>query len=161
MARIFDMGIITLPMRNAVHTYVTGIIFFPMKSYLLSKSETNLLHSRLLSKYLPMKNYSLGEFEELVLLMVAALHDEAYGVAILENLEEKLNKKVNISAVHVALKRIEDKGFVKSRFGGITEDRGGRRKKFYVITALGKKVLDAQYELRTSIYKEIPKISFG
>ena len=91
----------------------------------------------------------------------AALHDEGYGVTILENLEEKLNKKVNISAVHVALKRLEDKGFVKSRFGGITEDRGGRRKKFYVITALGKRMLDAQYELRTSIYKQIPKISFG
>lgn len=108
-----------------------------------------------------MKHYSLGEFEELVLLMVAALHDEAYGVAILESLEEKLKKKLNISAVHVALKRIEDKGFVKSRFGGITEDRGGRRKKFYVITAMGKKILDAQYELRTNIYKQIPKISFG
>jgi PadR family transcriptional regulator PadR len=108
-----------------------------------------------------MTQHSLGEFEELVLLMVAALHDEGYGVTILENLEEKLNKKVNISAVHVALKRLEDKGFVKSRFGGITEDRGGRRKKFYVITALGKKILDAQYELRTSIYKQIPKISFG
>ena len=108
-----------------------------------------------------MTQHSLGEFEELVLLMVAALHDEGYGVTILENLEEKLNKKVNISAVHVALKRLEDKGFVKSRFGGITEDRGGRRKKFYVITALGKKVLDGQYELRTSIYKQIPKISFG
>ena len=108
-----------------------------------------------------MTQHSLGEFEELVLLMVAALHDEGYGVTILENLEEKLNKKVNISAVHVALKRLEDKGFVKSRFGGITEDRGGRRKKFYVITALGKRMLDAQYELRTSIYKEIPKISFG
>ena len=104
-----------------------------------------------------MKQHSLGEFEELVILMVAALHDEAYGVAILENLE----KKVNISAVHVALKRIEDKDFVKSRFGGITEDRGGRRKKFYVITASGKRMLDAQYDLRTSIYKEIPKISFG
>ena len=108
-----------------------------------------------------MKNHSLGEFEELVLLMVAALHDEGYGVAILENLEEKLKKKVNISAVHVALKRMEDKGFVKSRFGGITEDRGGRRKKFYIITALGKKVLDNQYALRTSIYQAIPKISFG
>ena len=108
-----------------------------------------------------MKQHSLGEFEELVLLMVAALHDEAYGVVILEKLEEELEKKVNISAVHVALKRMEDKGFLKSRFGGITEDRGGRRKKFYVITALGKKVLDAQYELRTSIYKQIPKISFG
>lgn len=108
-----------------------------------------------------MKDHSLGEFEELVLLMVAALHDEAYGVSIHQNLEEKLLKKVNISAVHVALKRMEEKSFVKSRFGGITEDRGGRRKKFYVITALGKKVLDNQYELRTAIYNQIPKISFG
>jgi PadR family transcriptional regulator PadR len=108
-----------------------------------------------------MKQQTLGEFEELVLLMVAALHDEAYGVAILEALEKKLKKKGNISAVHVALKRIEDKGFVKSRFGGITEDRGGRRKKYYVITALGKKMLDNQYALRTSIYQLIPKISFG
>ena len=108
-----------------------------------------------------MKDHSLGEFEELVLLMVAALHDEAYGVAILENLEEKAEKKVNISAVHVALKRMEDKGFVKSRFGGVTSDRGGRRKKFYVLTALGKKILDHQYALRTSIYKLIPKMSFN
>jgi len=108
-----------------------------------------------------MKEYSLGEFEELVLLFVAALHDEAYGVSILENLEAKLGKKVNISAVHVVLKRMEEKGFVKSRFGGITEDRGGRRKKFYVITALGKRALDGQYALRTSIYRQIPKISFG
>jgi PadR family transcriptional regulator PadR len=108
-----------------------------------------------------MKQQTLGEFEELVLLMVAALHNEAYGVVILENLEEKQKKKINISAVHVALKRLEDKGFVKSRFGGITEDRGGRRKKFYVITALGKKMLDHQYALRTSIYNQIPKISFG
>jgi DNA-binding PadR family transcriptional regulator len=108
-----------------------------------------------------MSNQSLGEFEELVLLMVAALHDEAYGVSILENLEGKLSKKLNISAVHVALKRIEDKGFVKSRFGGITSDRGGRRKKFYVITALGKRMLDDQYALRTAIYQQIPKISFS
>jgi DNA-binding PadR family transcriptional regulator len=108
-----------------------------------------------------MKQHSLGEFEELVLLMVAALHDEAYGVAILEGLEEKLKKKMNISAIHVALKRNEGKGFVKYRFGGITEDRGGRRKKFYVITALGKRVLEAQYELRNSMYIQIPKKYFS
>ncbi len=108
-----------------------------------------------------MKENSLGEFEELVLLMVAALHDEAYGVAILENLEAKLGKKVNISAIHVALKRLEKKAFVTSRFGGITNDRGGRRKKFYVITAAGKKALDNQYAIRTSIYQQIPKISFN
>jgi len=108
-----------------------------------------------------MKEQSIGEFEELVLLMVAALHDEAYGVTILENLEEKQNKKVNISAIHVTLKRLEDKGLVTSRYGGITSDRGGRRKKFYIITALGKKVLDSQYALRTSLYQQIPKISFS
>ena len=85
-----------------------------------------------------MKDQSLGEFEELVLLMVAALHDEAYGVAILESLETRMERKYNISAIHVALKRMEDKGFIKSHFGGITEERGGRRKKFYVITAYGK-----------------------
>ena len=108
-----------------------------------------------------MKEHSLGEFEELVLLMVAALHDEAYGVSILENLQEKLNKKVNVSAIHVTLKRLEDKGYVLSRFGGITADRGGRRKKFYIISALGKSVLDNQYALRTSIYRQIPNISFS
>ncbi len=108
-----------------------------------------------------MKLNLLGEFEELVLLMVAALHDEAYGVAIMEGLKLKLKKNINISAVHVALKRIENKGFVKSRFGGITGERGGRRKKYYVLTALGKKTLDQQYTLRTGIYQQIPKISFG
>jgi PadR family transcriptional regulator PadR len=107
-----------------------------------------------------MKHHSLGEFEELVLLMVAGLHDEAYGVSILENLQEKLEKRLNISAVHMALKRLEDKGFVRSRFGGITADRGGRRKKFYAITALGKRMLDYQYALRTALYEQIPKISF-
>ncbi|MBX2843074.1 MAG: PadR family transcriptional regulator [Flammeovirgaceae bacterium] len=107
-----------------------------------------------------MKSVSLGEFEELVLLIVAAQHDQSYGVSILEGLEEQLERKVSISAVHVALKRMDEKGFVKSRFGGITKDRGGRRKKFYVITALGKSMLDQQYALRTRIYQQIPKISF-
>ena len=107
-----------------------------------------------------MKSQSLGEFEELVLLMVAAMHNKAYGVAILEGLIEKANKKVNISAIHVALKRLENKGFVTSSYGGITASRGGRRKKFYVITAAGKQILDNQYSLRTSIYQQIPEISF-
>jgi DNA-binding PadR family transcriptional regulator len=108
-----------------------------------------------------MMQHSLGEFEELVLLIVAAYHNEAYGVLILEKLEEKLDKKVNISAIHVVLKRMENKGYVKSSFGGITSERGGRRKKFYVITALGKRVLDQQYVMRTSIYQQIPQISFN
>jgi len=108
-----------------------------------------------------MKNYSLGEFEELVLLVVAASDGEAYGVSIRERLIENLKKNVHISAVHVSLKRLADKEFIKSKYGGITGERGGRRKKFYTITGLGKRVLDVQYELRTSLYKEIPKFSVG
>ena len=108
-----------------------------------------------------MKNHSLGEFEELVLLVVAGLDGEAYGVNIQETLISNLSRNVNVSAIHVALKRLDNKGFVKSKFGGITEERGGRRKKFYTITGLGKRVLDEQYELRISLYKQIPKISFG
>lgn len=107
-----------------------------------------------------MTKYSLGEFQELVLLIVASLHNEAYGVAILKSLENETGKKFNISAIHVALKRMEDKGFVQSAYGGITNERGGRRKKFYTITALGKRVLDEQYALRTRIYQKIPNISF-
>ncbi|MEM6633378.1 MAG: helix-turn-helix transcriptional regulator [Bacteroidota bacterium] len=107
-----------------------------------------------------MKKDSLGEFEELVLLTVAAQHDQAYGVSIKESLEAELSKRINISAIHVALKRMDEKGFVNSRFGGITQDRGGRRKKFYVITALGKRMLDQQHDIRTSLYRKIPKISF-
>lgn len=105
--------------------------------------------------------YQLGEFEELVLLTVAAQHDQAYGVSIHDFLSEETKKKINISAIHVALKRLEKKGFVNSRFGGITEERGGRRKKFYIVTALGKKVLDASHDLRTSIYQRIPQIQFS
>ena len=108
-----------------------------------------------------MKQHSLGEFEEMVLLMVAALYNEAYGVIIHDNLVKTLSKKINISAIHVALKRMEDKGYVKSRFGGITEQRGGRRKKYYALTALGKRVLDWQYEIRIALYRQIPKISIA
>ena len=104
--------------------------------------------------------YQLGEFEELVLLTVAAQHDEAYGVSIHEFLTKETGKKLNISAIHVALKRLEKKGYVDSRYGGITESRGGRRKKYYVVTALGKKVLDTHQQLRSNIYAQIPPITF-
>ena len=107
-----------------------------------------------------MKDPGLGEFEELVLLAVAALHDTAYGVSIHESLEKVVGRTINISAIHVSLKRMEEKGMVTSRFGGITEERGGRRKRFYVITAMGKRMLDEQHELRNKLYNSIPSISF-
>lgn len=102
----------------------------------------------------------MSGFEELVLLAVAAQYKQAYGVSIKKSLEEQLDKKVNLSAVHVTLKRMSEKGFVRSEFGGITKERGGRRKKFYTISATGKAALDKQYEVRIRMYRQIPKISF-
>ncbi|MFT3934082.1 MAG: PadR family transcriptional regulator [Chitinophagaceae bacterium] len=108
-----------------------------------------------------MKNYNLGEFEELVLLVVAGLAGEGYGVNIQETLLTHSTKNISLSAVHVALKRLSDKGFVKSSVGGITEERGGRRKKYYTVTAMGRKAIDAQYVIRNLLYSQIPKLNFG
>ena len=90
------------------------------------------------------KNY-LGEFEELILTMVAILGEEAYGNAIVEGIKEQLDRKVNLSAVHITLYRLEDKGLVKSEMGGATATRGGRRKRFFKITNELDSSLDAAF----------------
>ncbi len=103
------------------------------------------------------KDY-LGEFEELVLLMVAALGEEAYGAMISEEIEAKLKREVNLSGVHVTLYRLEDKGLVKSAFGGATKERGGRRKRIYSITSAGMAMLRTMKESRLNLWKLIPQL---
>ena len=100
----------------------------------------------------------LGEFEELILTLVAALREEAYGAALAEEIESKLGRDVNLSAVHVTLYRLEDKGYVKSSFGGGTRERGGRRKRIYTITAAGMAILRAMKEARTDLWKMVPQL---
>ena len=101
--------------------------------------------------------YGLGEFEEIVLLLVAAQHDQAYGLSITKAIEEKLNRSVTMSSVHTALYRLEEKGFVQSHVGGATAERGGRRKRFFVITATGKAALKESREARNELWGMIPK----
>lgn len=108
-----------------------------------------------------MKGTYLGEFEELVLLTVGALYDEAYGVAVMDEIKEETGRSVNISAIHSALRRLEEKGFVNSRMGGATNERGGRRKRYFVLTSYGKKALDEAQSMRLKLYNRIPDISFG
>ncbi len=103
------------------------------------------------------KDY-LGEFEELILTLVAALQADAYGAAIAAEIEEKLNREVNLSAVHVTLYRLEDKGFVKSALGGATRERGGRRKRIYTITSAGMAMLRAMKETRIDLWKMVPQL---
>ena len=100
----------------------------------------------------------LGEFEELVLTMVGILQDEAYGNAIVTGISERLGRDVNLSAVHVTLYRLEDKGLVRSRMGGATQTRGGRRKRIFSITNAGVAMLRAIKEARMDLWKLIPQL---
>jgi len=103
----------------------------------------------------------LGEFEELVLLTVAVLEGEAYGVTIAAELKKRTDRVITLSGVHIALYRLEEKGFVKSELGGATNERGGRRKRFFRITALGKRTLDEMRQVRNELWSAIPKLSFN
>ncbi len=105
------------------------------------------------------KDY-LGEFEELVLTMVGILQDEAYGNTIVSEIRQRVGREVNLSAVHVTLYRLEDKGLVKSAMGGATQTRGGRRKRIYQVTNAGLAMLRAMKEARTDLWKLIPQLKF-
>ena len=103
----------------------------------------------------------LGEFEELLLTMVMVLKDEAYGNTIVKAIKEHLNRKVNLSAVHVTLYRLEDKGLVKSHMGGATNARGGRRKRYFQVTNTGIELLKEIKESRTQLWSLIPQLQFS
>lgn len=103
----------------------------------------------------------LGEFEELVLTIVGILQEDAYGNAIVTEILNRADRKVNLSAVHVTLYRLEDKGLVKSNMGGATNERGGRRKRIFTITNAGLAVLRAMKESRTELWKLIPQLKIS
>lgn len=105
-----------------------------------------------------MKGTQLGEFEELILLTVGILFDDAYGLAIKDELELKTKRTVMISSVHKALVRLEEKGYLKSHVGGATERRGGRGKRLYELTYSGVSVLCQTREIRNSMWNLVPKI---
>jgi len=108
-----------------------------------------------------MKKSQLGEFEEIVLLMIAVLNNEAYGIAIKKEIEERTNRKVSIGALQTAFKRMEDKGFIHSRLGEPTQKRGGKRKRYYSITAQGINVLDEVRDIRAQLWQAIPQSVLG
>ncbi|OJV15224.1 MAG: PadR family transcriptional regulator [Dyadobacter sp. 50-39] len=97
----------------------------------------------------------LGEFEELVLLTVIVLGAGAYGVSIAEELRQRTNRTISLSAVHIALYRLEEKGFVTSEMGGATLSRGGRRKRLFMITTAGRDMLTEIQEIRNQFWYAI------
>ena len=107
-----------------------------------------------------MKGTYLGEFEELILLTVASLGSEAYAVSVKEEADTFSGRKISISAVHSALYRLEEKGFLSSDFGGATQKRGGKKKRFFKVTNSGIESLKAAKEMKESIWKNIPQLSY-
>lgn len=107
-----------------------------------------------------MKETKLGEFEEVLLLLVGILGDEAYAFKIAEEFETQTGRSASIGSVHSTLSRLSDKGFLKSEMGEPTAERGGRRKRVYEITAYGERVLKASRDFKVSLWNQYPGFAF-
>lgn len=108
-----------------------------------------------------MSQKTLGEFEEVVLLIVAILNGDAYSVSIITEIDHRLNRNVSLGAIQTVLKRLENKGLLKSEFGEATNERGGKRKRLYEVTAEGQKIIDQIRVQRNSLWEAIPRLSFN
>jgi PadR family transcriptional regulator PadR len=108
-----------------------------------------------------MRKYQLGEFEELVMLTVGVLHDNAYGVSIKDEIEKRLSRQVSVGALQSALSRLEEKGFLKSREGDAAQERAGRPKRYFTLTAYGKKALAYTRTTRNALWDDIPKVALN
>jgi PadR family transcriptional regulator PadR len=108
-----------------------------------------------------MKRTSLGELEEIVLLVTASLADDAYGVTITQEIERLARRSAGFNTIHTTLQRLEEKGFISSKMGGATSERGGRRKRYFTITPLGSRALKEAKELREKLWKIVPPKVLG
>lgn len=102
-----------------------------------------------------MKRTYLGEFEEIVLLTVAVLDGQAYGVVLMHEIIEQTGRSVRLNQVHSALQRLEEKGMVRSEMGEPTNERGGRRKRLFSVTAYGHRTLQEIQEVRVSFWSRL------
>ena len=103
-----------------------------------------------------MKGTNLGEFEELVLLIVLILQEEAYVLKIKDEVFSQIKRNVAMGALHSTLSRLEKKGFLESEMLGATKERGGRRKRIYQLTGAGKEILKDANEQRQMLWKQVP-----
>ena len=106
-----------------------------------------------------MERLTLGEFEEVLMLTIAVLDNNAYGVSIKDEMATRLSRSVSIGAMQTALRRLQKKGFLNSSFGEATNVRGGKRKRYFQITSLGKEAIEQARDARNSLWNAIPSNS--
>src|SRR5580692_1147319 len=95
----------------------------------------------------------LGEFEHIIVLALLRLADRAYGVTVRQEIEFRTSREVSIGAVYATLERLESKGYVKSRRGDPTPERGGRSKRFFRVTAKGMAAVNRTQRALQSMVK--------
>lgn len=105
-----------------------------------------------------MKKTKLGEFEELVLMTVIVLQEQAFGVEIKRELENRLSESLSVGSVQSALKRMEEKGFLTSEWGEATQKRGGKRKRIYSATPYAEQVLKEMKDIRSQLWEAMPNL---
>ncbi len=103
---------------------------------------------------------TLGEFEQLILLALVRLGEDAYGVSMRKEIEERTGRAISAGAIYTALERLGRRGFVSSRLGDPTPQRRGRPKKFYQLEPAGADALTRSYTAFTEMTKGIrPKLA--
>lgn len=107
-----------------------------------------------------MKETKLGEFEEVLLLLVGILGEDAYAFRIAEEFESQTGRAASIGSVHSTLSRLSDKGFLKSEMSEPTAKRGGRRKRIFEITAYGERTLKASRDFKMNLWDQFPGLAF-
>ncbi|MFY0628062.1 MAG: helix-turn-helix transcriptional regulator [Reichenbachiella sp.] len=105
-----------------------------------------------------MKGTYLGEFEELIMLTVGVLNENAYGLSVKNEVSDQSGRKVTLSAVHASLNRLEEKGFLESGLGEASKERGGKRKRLFKITNMGRDALQNSRSLRDQLWDRIPEV---
>lgn len=105
------------------------------------------------------QDLQIGEFEELVLLAVAALPDSAYGFSVRELIDKEANRSVTLATAHSALYRLEAKGMLRSHMGEATAQRGGRKKRLFTITSTGMSAIRARHAGRERLRALVPSLS--
>jgi DNA-binding PadR family transcriptional regulator len=100
---------------------------------------------------------SLGYLEEMVLLLILTMNNEAYGLSVSEAYQTHTGKSISISAIHTVLSRLEKKGLIRSEMRGATEERGGRRKRIFEASAAGRETIDQIRLSREQLWSRLPR----
>ena len=108
-----------------------------------------------------LKETRLGDFEEVILLLVGILSESAYAFKIAKEFELQTGRTASIGSIHSTLNRLSDKGFLNSAISEPTAIRGGRRKRIYHITASGQRALQTSRDLKVSLWAQFPGFSIS